>query len=744
MLQGTYFTSKWVGKGIKMKISGLVSKLPAMLAALTFMLIMNGCDSTKPDYPETRVSIVRDTLQNTVVADPYRWLENWADPEVKAWSEAQNQTARKFLDHIPFDEALSRRISAIMKAAPASYYDMAWQGGKLFALKNQPPLNQPLLVWMTSADEAAAERIIVNPNQLDTASTTSMDWYVPSPDGKLVAVSLSYQGSESGTLTLFDTESGRQTDVVIPKVNGGTAGGDMAWAADGSGFYYTRYPREGERSAEDMNFYQQVWYHRLGTSVDADHYVIGKDFPRIAEIQLETDCETGQILLTLQYGDSGRFSIFIIKADGSWKKLSDFEDGIVQAVFGSRRNLFLISREDAPQGKILKLSLDHPSLARSQVLIPESDAAIVSTFDGKSKFVVTPTRLYVTCQLGGPSEIRSFDYEGNTLAAPESLPVSTINEITALNGDDILFGNSSFNSPKEWRRFTAASGETKSAKLKYESPVDFTDTKVLREFAVSRDGTKIPVNIMMKKGTKKDGSNPLLLYGYGGFDISITPGFSAVRKVWIEQGCIWASANIRGGGEYGEAWHRDGALLKKQNCFDDFAAVMQYLIDEGYTTSEKLAIQGGSNGGLLMGAIITQHPELFQTAVSSVGIYDMLRNELTANGQFNIPEYGTVKDADQFRALYAYSPYHHVRAATSYPAILFMTGANDPRVDPMHSRKMTAALQAATTSDNPVLLRTSSTTGHGIGTPLEESILQTVDIYAFIFRTLGIDYIPVN
>ena len=265
-------------------------------------------------------------------------------------------------------------------------------------------------------------------------------------------------------------------------------------------------------------------------------------------------------------------------------------------------------------------------------------------------------------------------------------------------------------------------------------------TGVVREFATSNDGTKIPVNIIRLKGTKLNGSNPVLLNGYGGFNVSISPGFSALRRVWIEQGGVFAIANIRGGGEFGEDWHRAGSLTNKQNCFDDFAAAMLYLVEAGYTNPQKLAITGGSNGGLLMGAMITQHPELFKATVSSVGIYDMLRNELTPNGNFNIPEYGTVKDTDQFRALYAYSPYHHVEAGVAYPAVLFMTGANDPRVDPMHSRKMTARLQAATTSNNPILLRTSSSTGHGIGTPLNERIKEDVDEFAFLFHELGIKY----
>jgi prolyl oligopeptidase len=274
--------------------------------------------------------------------------------------------------------------------------------------------------------------------------------------------------------------------------------------------------------------------------------------------------------------------------------------------------------------------------------------------------------------------------------------------------------------------------------------VDFSDCEVVRAFAQSKDGTQVPVNIIHRKGITLDGSHPVLLTGYGGYGVNISPAFVSSRRVWIEQGGIFAEANIRGGGEFGETWHREGMLTKKQNCFDDFAAVMQFMIDQGYTSSEKLAILGGSNGGLLMGAMVTQHPNLAKAVVSFVGIYDMVRSELSPNGAFNIPEFGTVEDPDQFRALLDYSPYHNTQEGIRYPAILFLTGANDPRVDPMHSRKMTALLQASTSGDAPILLRTSGSTGHGLDTPLSERVEESVDWYGFLFEQLGVDYQPVQ
>ena len=715
-----------------------------MLFLLTALLSSCNKQNAPQSPPKARVENVQDTLHGVVVNDPYRWLEDWSNPQVQQWSNRENAFARSYLNKLPGREALRKRIEQIIQASSESYSSLTWQAGKLFAIKFQPPLNQPLLVVMKSADEPQGEQIIVDPNKLDESGGTAIDWYVPSPDGRLVGVSLSKGGSEAGNVHIFKTETGKQVDVVIRRVNGGTAGGDIAWLPDGSGFYYTRYPRTGERPAADLNFYQQVWFHKLGTPAADDRYVIGKDFPRIAETILEVDPKTGKLLITVQYGDSGKFMLLLLNKDGSWTKIADYEDRVSEATFGTNDDLYLISFKNAPHGKLLHLSLKKPQLKYAQIIVPENKNVIVSRFYEKSKMAVTRHFLYLTYQLGGPSAIRVFDHSGNPKSAPKIPPVSSIGEITAMDKDCILFREASYLEPPAWYRFDPRANNTRKTRLFQPSPVDFSDAEVVREFAVSKDGTKIPVNIIRPRGIKLDGSNPVVLTGYGGFNASLSPWFNPLLKVWLEQGVVYAIANLRGGGEYGEQWHRAGMLTKKQNVFDDFAAVMQHLIKRGYTRPEHLAIRGGSNGGLLMGSMIVQHPNLFKVTVSAVGIYDMIRSELTPNGQFNIPEYGSVKDPEQFKALYAYSPYHHVKDGVAYPAILFTTGANDPRVDPMHSRKMIARLQAATGSDTPILLRTSSTTGHGIGSPLSQRIDEMVDSYSFIFYELGIRYKPLE
>jgi prolyl oligopeptidase len=389
-------------------------------------------------------------------------------------------------------------------------------------------------------------------------------------------------------------------------------------------------------------------------------------------------------------------------------------------------------------------TLRKPSLVRTKpsTSSPKKVTTIVPTADDFVEDIVpTAHRLYVLDVWGGPSDVRVFDLQGHEQSRIPVSPVSSVNGLVSLDGDNVLYQSESYLTPAAWFHFGSASGKTERTNLFMKPAADFSDAEVVREFAISKDGTKIPVNIVRRKGTKLDGKNPTLLTGYGGYRISISPTYDVNVRVWLDQGGVFAEANLRGGDEYGDDWHRSGMLTKKQNVFDDFAACAEHLIQAGYTNSSRLAIEGGSNGGLLMGAELTQHPKLFRAVASSVGIYDMLRNELSPNAVFNVTEYGSVKYPVQFRALYAYSPYHHVVDGTAYPSVLFLTGANDPRVNPMHSRKMTARLQAATSSGLPVLLRTSSNSGH-INASLNERVERTADIYAFLLHELGVSIKP--
>jgi prolyl oligopeptidase len=408
---------------------------------------------------------------------------------------------------------------------------------------------------------------------------------------------------------------------------------------------------------------------------------------------------------------------------------------LVQATFIDANNLLVLSRKAAPKGRFLRMDISKLPATRLEPLISEPENAFASDFYGDPTFIVHGGRIYAKTLSGGPQELGVFDLDGQALAAPR-MEVSGVGQIVPWD-DGVLVRHYSYLAPNSWMLFDGS--QTSKHPLSSTSAVSFSDYKVVREFATSRDGTRVPVNIILHRNTRLDGSNPALLTGYGGYGISLAPRFNPVLAAWLEQGGIYAQANLRGGGEYGEDWHQQGMLTRKQNVFDDFHAVMRHLVEAKYTQVSKLAIEGGSNGGLLMGAMMAQHPADFRASISHVGIYDSLRFELSPNGAFNIPEFGTVENPDHFRALHAYSPYHNLKK-TAYPSILFMTGENDGRVDPMHSRKMTAALQFENTSGNPILLRTSGTTGHGSGTPLSETISQQVDRLVFLIESLGMAY----
>lgn len=687
-----------------------------------------------PTPPVTERRPVIDELFGTKVTDDYRWLEDWENADVKRWSDAQNAFARAHLDAIAARGRLRDRLRDLIGEPSPRWFDLRFRGKVLFALELAPPKQQPALVTMTAAADPAAERVVLDPSALDPSGGTAIDFYVPSRDGRRVAVSLSKGGSESGSVHVLDVATGKELGDVVPRVNGGTAGGSLAWNADGTGFWYTRYPHAGERPPADLDFYQQVYFHKLGAAPDHDTYAVGKEFPRIAEVLLRTSDDGRFVLARVANGDGGEFAYWWAPQGKPFTKVLDYADGVRDARFGPDDALYLLSEKGAPRRRILRLDPARRNAAPTEV-VPAGESVI-------AEFVVSATRLFTVDVVGGPSQVRVFtlDRAGGKAKGGETLPippVSTVWQIARLDGDEVLFAGESFVSPPAWYRWAPGKGVTPTA-LKRKTKVDLSDAEVVRETCTSKDGTKVPMTVVRKKGAKLDGSAPALLTGYGGYAIDEQPWFRVENRLWLDLGGVFADANLRGGAEFGEEWHSGGKLVNKQHVFDDLYACAQRLVETGMTRPERLAIEGGSNGGLLMGAELTQHPDAFRAVVSHVGIYDMLRVELTPNGSFNVTEFGTVKDEAQFRALLAYSPLHHVVDGTKYPAVLFLTGVNDPRVDPWHSRKMTARLQAATSSGLPVLLRTSGNTGHGIGTPLDERIEQAADVHAFLAEQLGI------
>ncbi|MDA7893801.1 prolyl oligopeptidase family serine peptidase [bacterium] len=695
------------------------------------------------DIPVTATKTVTDDYHGTTVSEDFRWLEDGQSSVVQKWSDRQNGHARSILDSLPGVPKLRQQVSQILSARTVGYGNVALRGGKCFAIKREPPRQQPFIVVMNSVNDVSDARIVVDPNKLDSSGTTSIDWYKVSPDRKWLAVSLSSGGSEVGNLMLYDVETGKAiASDRIDYVNSGTAGGSLAWFPDSSGFFYTRHFKVAPENPDDLNVYQHVYRHELGEASASDVYELGKGFPQIAEIQLVLNEQTGDLLATVQKGDGGEFAHYLRRSNGHWRKFSRFGDGIKQAVFGNQNDLFVVTLNDAPKGKIVRVPVSTLDVQNSPTLIAEGKDTIVTSgvaFWGETTILPMQDRLYVVYQLGGPSELRCFDYKGRPLPAPGQLKVAAIHGLQAISKESVLFGNTSYTEPDAYYRYDVGTGKTMKTQIANVSATTMDGARVIRKFATSADGTKIPLNIILPPGVTPDESNACLVYGYGGYGVNLEPRFKPLNRILMDYKVIYVVANLRGGGEYGEQWHLEGNLTNKQNVFDDFAACVKYMSANGYTTSERTGILGGSNGGLLMGAALTQHPDMVKAVVSLVGIYDMLRVELSPNGAFNVTEFGTVKNKDQFKALFGYSPYHNVQNGVDYPAVLFMTGENDPRVDPMQSRKMTARLQQATTADAPILLRTSANAGHGSGNSLSEQIEQSVDLYAFLFSYLQVD-----
>ena len=672
---------------------------------------------------------VTDTFHGVDVADDYRWLEDASSPETIAWTRAQQHRSRTYFDGIRWRHALRARVEHLLKSERTAYKGLLSGGSTFFALKVQTPRQQPFLVALTDLDDLATERVVVDPDAIDPSGETTIDFFVPSPDGKLVAVSLSKHGTEDGSLHVYDVEHGKVVDQPIPHVN--LMGGSVAWRHDGSGLWYTR-------CADPAGFRQQVWFRELGGKPDRVDLAGPFADERIAEHFLSASPGGRWVMDRVQKGDGGEWQVFLRSqdADGSWWRLADIPDGCVHAVLGTDA-LYLRSFRDAPRGKVLRLPLaTGATVAGADEIVPAGDAVI-------EDLAVTHDTVWVVDMDGGPQRVRAFDATGRPLPPVRTPPMSSVSSysarLSALGQDRVAWSCESFTEPATW--WVAARGEApRPTALRTTTPVDLSGYEVTREFAASRDGTRIPLNVIAAPGTPRDGSAPALLTAYGGYGISLVPRFDPELLLWLEQGGVYVVANLRGGGEFGAEWHHAGRLATKQNCFDDFIACADHLRSSGIASRERLAIMGGSNGGLLMGAVLTQRPDIARAVIAAVPVMDSLRNETTPNGRFNTPEFGTVQDPELFRALLAYSPYHNVVDGTAYPAVLLTAGENDTRVDAWHAKKMTARLQRASSAERPVLLRLRPT-GHLSGS-LDQTIDETTDWHAFLFDQLGLGYHP--
>jgi prolyl oligopeptidase len=672
---------------------------------------------------------VTDTFHDVDVTEDYRWLEDASSQETMAWTKAQQHRCRTYFGGIGWRDTLRGRVEELLKSERTTYKRLRSGGRTFFALKVQTPRQQPFLVALTDLDDPATERVVVDPDVIDPSGETTIDFFVPSPDGRQVAVSLSEHGTEDGTLHVYDVESGEVVGEPIPHVN--LMGGSVAWRHDGSGFWYTR-------CADPAGFRQQVWFRELGDTPDRVDLAGPFADEQIAENYLSASPDGRWVMDRVQKGDGGEWQIFL-RSQGAghrWWQVAGIPDNCMQAVLGPD-DLYLLSFRDAPHGKVLRLPLTSgTTVADADEIVPAGDSVI-------EDLAVTHDTVWVVDMDGGPQQVRAFDGQGRPLPPVQIPPMSSVSSyaarVSTLGQDQVAWSCESFTEPAAW--WVASRGQApRPTALRTTTPVDLSGYEVTRAFATSKDGTRVPLSVIAAPGTPRDGTAPALLTAYGGYNISLVPRFDPELLLWLEQGGVYVVANIRGGGEFGEEWHHAGRLAAKQNCFDDFIACADHLHRSGITSRERLAIVGGSNGGLLMGAVLTQRPDIARAVIAAVPVMDSLRNETTTNGRFNTPEYGTVKDPQLFAALLAYSPYHHVVDGTAYPAVLLTAGENDTRVDAWHAKKMTARLQAATASDRPVLLRLQST-GHLAGS-LDQVIDETTDWHAFLFDQLGLGYRP--
>ncbi|HTR26833.1 MAG TPA: prolyl oligopeptidase family serine peptidase [Terriglobales bacterium] len=678
--------------------------------------------------PKAKIAPVEDTVQGHKIVDPYRYLENSTNPDTERFVEQEAAYTRSLLDPLPGRDKINARLTQLLSIGTVSAPQM---GGKYyFHTRRDAGQNQPLLYVRDSLN--GQDRVLLDVNKLSTDATVALDWWFASHDGKYVAYGTSASGSEESTLRVIETVTGR----TLPDAIDRTRFISLAWLKDNSGFYYTRHPHKGDVPPGEEVYHVKVFYHQIGADPAKD--------PLIYE-----DKRNPQNIPTVTLSDDDRW--LLINVEQGWSKTELFlqdrrtKDAPVELTTGKEAlygadffhgKLYITTNEDAPHFRVFVADASNPKRANWRELIPESDAVLQDAS-------VTGGKLFVQYEHNVASELKLFSLDGKHLA---DIPQPAIGNVPAATGrydiNEIFFSFQSFTVPPCVYRYDLSTNKSELW-AKVDAPsINPDEYDVRQEWYHSKDGTKIPMFIVSKKGLVKNGQNPTLLTGYGGFNISMTPVFNRSMFLWMEHGGVYAVANLRGGNEFGEDWHRAGMLEKKQNVFDDFIAAAEYLISEKYTDKNHLGIYGGSNGGLLMGAMITQRPDLFRAVLCQVPLLDMLRYQNFQIAKLWIPEYGSAEDPKQFDFIYAYSPYHHVKPGEEYPAILFMTADTDTRVDPMHAKKMTALMQAEAkngdSKDRPILLRIDTKAGHGQGKPVAKQVEDSTDSFSFLFWQLGV------
>jgi prolyl oligopeptidase len=681
-----------------------------------------------PDAPPpAEIKPIAQVFHGTRVIDNYRWLENGKSPETEKWVAEENSYTRAILDPLPGREAIHKRLTELL--AIGSVTPPVIAGRHYFYTRREGAQNQPVLYVRDAVD--GPDRVLVDANALSADGTVALDWFQPSDNGKYVAYGTSASGSEMSTLHIIETRTG----TILPDTIERTRAASIAWEHDNHGFYYTRYPKPGDVPAGEEMYNRHVFYHELGYDPDGDDPIFGEgrdaeDWPNVC---LSND--GNWLLIDVEQGWT-KTELFLmdLKKGTPPTRVTTGKDFTYRGeVYNGK--LYITTNEDAPRYRVFVTDAGDYEREHWKEIIPQSDAVLqgVAVYGGK---------LFAQYEQNASSQLKIFDLDGKKL---NDLTLPGLGTVFGSGGrwdrDEIFYGFQSFTFAPSIYRYSLKDNST-SLWTKVAAPsIDPSAYEVGQEWFNSKDGTRVPMFVVHKKGLIKNGHNPTLLTGYGGFNVSLTPTFSRAAYLWMERGGVYAVANLRGGAEFGEDWHRAGMLDKKQNVFDDMIAAAQHLITAKYTDARHLAIQGGSNGGLLMGAMITQRPDLFRAVVCQVPLLDMLRYQNFQIAKLWIPEYGSSDNPEQFKWLYAYSPYQHVKAGAEYPAILFMTADTDTRVDPMHARKMAAEMQAearnGSSKTKPILLRIESKAGHGAGKPLTKQIEELTDLYSFLWWQVG-------
>jgi len=682
-------------------------------------------------YPEARRADVVDDYHGTKVADPFRWLEDPDSPETRAWVEAENKVTFGFLEAIPAREALKRRLT---KLWDYEKFGVPYkEGGRYFFSRNSGLQNQGVLYTTPAID--GEPRVLIDPNTLATDGTTALAGTAVSDDGTLLAYGLAAAGSDWNEWKVRDVGTGKDRDDVLKWIKFSSA----SWTRDGKGFYYGRYPEPKPGTAlEESNYYQKLYYHRLGTPQGDD--VLVYESPDHKEWQAHGEVtEAGDYLvIAISKGTDAKYRVLykdLKNPDGLAVELvADFE--AEYDLLGNDGPVFYFkTNRHAPRGRVVAIDTRDPGEGRWKELIPEA----AETLQAVS---LVGERFFAAYLKDAHSQVKVHDLAGKFLREVELPGLGTAAGFGGKRADkETFYAFASFTAPTTIYRYDVDSGKSEVFRRpKVDFDPDAYETEQV--FYASKDGTRIPMFLSHKKGIALDGRNPTYLYGYGGFNIPITPAFSPANLAWMELGGVFAVANLRGGGEYGEEWHQAGTKLKKQNVFDDFIAAAEWLIAHKYTSTPRLAIGGRSNGGLLAGACVAQRPDLFGAAVPGVGVLDMLRFHKFTIGHAWVDDYGSSADADQFQALFAYSPLHNLKPGAHYPATLITTADHDDRVVPAHSFKFAAALQAAQGGPAPVLIRIETKAGHGAGKPTSKVIEEAADQWAFLARVLGVEGKP--